>query len=380
MIQDSRFRNKYEAGQAMMVATMFFLVVSITIIFGLVGPIVRQQKIVSQLMFSRQSYFLAEAGVEDVVYRLREGETVGTTEILSLAGSSATTVTTDTSEGKTVTATGDVKETVRKVETELLLGTGAAFHYGIQVGTGGINLSNNAGVNGNVYSNSNITGSNGSFITGDALAVGSVTGVDVSGQTQTGVSSQSFPIADAQITEWKDEVAVGGTVGGQTLSGTNNVLGPKKIQGNLTLSNNSKLRVTGTLWITGNLTLNNGAELELDSGYGTEDGLIIVDGVSTLSNGAVFEGSGTSGSYIMLLSTNSTGSAIVLSNNAGAVILYAANGTVELSNGAAVKQITAKTIELSNNATITYEQGLINAAFTSGPSGGYEISTWKEVE
>src|SRR3989344_3588675 len=90
---------RYNSGQAMMVATMFFLVVSITIIFGLVGPIVRQQKIASQSLLSRQSYFLAEAGVEDVVYRLDTGLTVGTTEVLSLNGSSATTVTTDTADG-----------------------------------------------------------------------------------------------------------------------------------------------------------------------------------------------------------------------------------------------------------------------------------------
>ncbi len=381
-------RNKYnsgqaprpDSGQAMMIATIFFLVISITIIFGLVGPIVKQQKIVSNLMLSRQSYFLSEAGIEDVVYRLISGQPVGTTETLTLSSSTATTITTATAEGKRVTASSSVAERVRKLQTDLLIGIGVTFHYGIQVGAGGFVLGNNAGVNGNVYSNANISGSNGSFIAGDAFAVGSITGVDVSGQTQTGVSPEAFPITDEQITDWKDEAATGGTVGNQTFDGTSNTLGPKKIAGNLNLSNGARLTLTGTLWVTGNIVLSNNAEVKLSSGYGSNDGLIIVDGTATLSNGATMNGSGTSGSYIMLLSTNNTGSAIVIDNNAGAVILYAPNGTIHLSNNAAVKQITAKTISLDNNAVITYEQGLMNAAFTSGPGGGYEIDSWKEIE
>src|SRR3989344_8334552 len=178
--------NKFQSGQAMIIATIFFLVISTTIIFGLVGPITRQQKIVSQSFLSRQSYFLAEAGVEDVIFRLDNGMSVDMTEILSLNGSSVTTVTTDTGEGKEIIAEGSVSELVRKVKANLVLGEGVAFRYGIQVGQGGFQLSNNAGVNGNIYSNGNIVGSNGSFITGDAFAVGTVSGVSVSGQTQTG--------------------------------------------------------------------------------------------------------------------------------------------------------------------------------------------------
>lgn len=364
----------------MMVATMFFLVVSITILFGLLGPITKQQKITTNLITSRQSYFTAEAGLEDVIFRIDQSMSVGTSETLNLSGSSATTVVTDTADGKQVTATGDLRSFMRKVRTNLLFGEGVTFRYGIQVGTGGFILNNNAGVVGNVYSNGNITGQNGSYITGDAFAVGTVSGVSVSGTTLTGQASQAFPIIDTQIEGWKTEATAGGTVGSQDFDGTNNTLGPKKISGNLELDNNAKLTVTGTLWVTGNLVLANGAEIKLSSSYGSGDGVIVVDGVSTLSNSAQFNGSGTTGSYIMLLSTNNTSSAIVLQNNAGAVILYAPNGTVKLSNNAGVKQISAKTIELQNNATITYESGMVNSAFTSGPSGGYDIQSWVEIE
>src|SRR3989338_195957 len=87
-LDSSRLRSG-QAGQAMMVATILFLVVSITIIFGMAGPILKQQKMVSQSLLSRQSYFLAEAGIEDVVYRLKTGQPVSATEVLNLSGNTA---------------------------------------------------------------------------------------------------------------------------------------------------------------------------------------------------------------------------------------------------------------------------------------------------
>ena len=364
----------------MMVATMFFLVISLTIIFGLAGPIVRQQKMVSQFLLSRQSYFLAEAGVEDVAYRLMVGMPVGATETLTLNGSSVTTATAETVGGKTITATGEVNKAVRKIRTLLSIGTGITFHYGIQVGNGGFTLSNNAGVNGNVYSNADIMGQNGSFITGDAYAAGTVSGVAVSGEMRNNQNIQALPIPDEQIANWKTEASVGGSVGNQTFSGSGNILGPKKIAGNLTLSNNASLTVTGTLWITGDLVLSNNAEVKLASSYGVNDGIVIVDGVTTLNNDSIFRGSGTDESYIMILSTNTGSNAISLQNNAGAAILYAPYGTVQISNNAGLNQVTAKTVSLQNNAVIDYVSGLVDASFTSGPSGGYEIADWQEIE
>jgi hypothetical protein len=405
--------NKYNQGQAMMVAVMFFLAVSLVLIFGMATPVLKQQAVARNTLNSQTSYFLAEAGMEDVVYRLKSGMPVSPIESINTIGGNIDIVVTDTIDGKEIVATGDSQNILRKLETGLIFGDGVSFHFGILVGAGGFTLSNNAGVNGNIFSNSSISGSNGAFVTGSAVAVGTINSMIVgtgttgdahaptvtnstirgslycqtgSGNNKTCNTSLSnptpnnFPISDQEILDWKDAAAAGGTIGGQTLSGTNNELGPVKINGNLTLSNTSTLTLNGTVWITGNLAVSNDATVRLDSLYGSSGGMIIVDGVSTLSNGSQFEGSGTSGSYIMLLSTNNTGNAIVLSNNAEAVILYAPNGTVQLSNNANVKQITAKTISLSNNAIIDYEQGLTNATFSSGPAGGYEILNWEEIE
>src|SRR4051812_42460765 len=127
-------RNHVEKGQAMMIATIFFLVISVTIIFGLIGPITRQEKLASQSLLSKQSYFLSEAGVEDVVFRLVTGKSVGTSETLALGGSSTITETSDAIGGKTVVASGSVNNLYRKIKVSLSSGAGAVFKYGTQAG------------------------------------------------------------------------------------------------------------------------------------------------------------------------------------------------------------------------------------------------------
>lgn len=396
-----------------MVATIFFMVVSITIIFGLVGPIVRQQKIASALMASRQSYYLAEAGIEDVVYRLMYARPVDTSETIMLDGEEATVSTQNASGGKEILSRAEVRNTFRNVRTNLLLGIGATFNYGVQVGTGGFILSNNAGVNGNIYSNSSVTGANGAFVTGSVVAVNSINRVRI-GTNNTGDAiapvvtnstvrgalycstgsgnnkpcnttfdlpeTQGYPLTEENILTWKGDAEAGGSVGSRTISGTSNELGPIKINGNLTLSINSKLTMTGTIWVTGNLLIENGAELSLAPSFNSSEGVIVVDGISTLSNGSTMAGSGEDGSYLMLLSTSSAPDAVSISNNAGAVILYVPNGGVQLNNNTTVSQLTAKNISLNNGAIIDYVQGVINAAFTSGPGGTYTITSWREVE
>jgi len=190
-----------------------------------------------------------------------------------------------------------------------------------------------------------------------------------------------MPISDQNILDWKEEAMTGGVYSGNyTVSGTSASLGPKKITGNLSITNNAVFTVNGTLWVEGNMTVNNNATVSLASSYGTSEGVVVVDGIVNIGNNSTFNGSGSSGSYLMVLSTSSSTSAITLSNNGGAVILYAANGTVNLNNNAGAKSLNGKQINLSNNAVVIYDSGLANANFVNGPTGGWNIDSWKETE
>jgi hypothetical protein len=191
----------------------------------------------------------------------------------------------------------------------------------------------------------------------------------------------AMPISDQNILDWKAEAEEGGIhPGNYVLDSAISSLGPKKVTGNFNVNNNAELTVTGTIWVEGDMDISNNATVRLSPSYGTSEGVIVVDGTVNIGNNAVFNGSGTSGSYLMVLSTSPSASAITLSNNGGAVILYAANGTVNLSNNAGAKALNGKYIHLSNNVVITYDSGLVNSNFVNGPSGGWGITSWKEVE
>lgn len=576
-------------GMAMTISVLFFLMIMMTIVLGVVVPIVKQVQIGNEIYRSKQSYFLAEGGIEDALYRLKTGMEVASGDTLTIDGQTTSITLTTTSVGRMLESQADYYGLFRKMEVQVIAGIGAAFNYGVQSGNGGFQMSNNAGVYGNVYSNGDIMGSLGTFITGTAVAANSIalandqandtpstppdsitfrnsaatvdlaqsfqvsttspinkislfirkqgtpanatvrivtdnsgspgtntidTGtlnasavtttsgwVDVTfatnveltlGQTywfvidsssssgssyyviganssyssgqakigaysgtwnnttpsgldtyfrvyiggttsiidrvtvgsagvgdarantvtnstiagtlycQTGTGnnkacdtslpdpvSVALPISDGNIAQWKLEAETGGTYSGnRTIVNASADLGPQKITGNLTLDNNAQVTLNGTLWVVGNLTMDNGSAIRLNSGYGTNSGTVIVDGNVVIGNNSTFSGSGTTGSYIMVLSTSDCplgptclgANAISVSNNAGAVVLNAQSGYVHFSNNAGAKEATAYRIVLDNNAFITYDSGLANVNFSSGPSGGWNVISWKEVE
>lgn len=569
---------KKNGGQAMIISVVFFLFLSIAVISGLVNPSVREYKIASDLIRSKQSLFLSESAVEDSYFRLKSGKALGATNTITLGVDSATATITDSGYNeKTIAAVGDVSLRQRKSELVLNTGTGVSFSYGVQTGTGGFTMANGSSVQGSVYSNGDITGSGS--ITGTALAanspalfseqsngtgvplynvifgnanstqdfaqsfqvsttgevnkvdlylkkvstpgnltvrivsnssgspsattlasgvlssslvstnygwvsvpfssnpeltagstywividgvtnstkyytigansdgypggtgkigaysgvwnntspagldgffslyLGGMTGL-ISGITvgtagvgnayahtvnnstvagtnycQTGSgnnkacnttlpdpSQVAMPISDQNISDWKDEASAGGIYSGSYTAGASSSLGAKEITGNLTVTNNAHLTVTGTLWVHGNVDISNNATVNLATSYGSSEGVIVADGTVNIGNNAVFSGSGSAGSYLMVLTTSTSTSAVLLSNNGGAVILYAANGTVNLSNNASAKSLNGKAINLSNNSVVIYDSGLANANFVNGPSGGWSISSWKEVK
>ncbi len=114
----------------------------------------------------------------------------------------------------------------------------------------------------------------------------------------------------------------------------------------------------------------------------------------SITNGVIFSGSGQAGSYLMTISTNdcngtgspsgkectASNSAVDLLQTSQNVIVYAQYGQITVYNNASAYQVTGYKIHLNNNAVITYQTGLANTNFVSGPGAGYEIRSWKEIE
>lgn len=202
----------------------------------------------------------------------------------------------------------------------------------------------------------------------------------------------NMPISDSNINQWKVDAAEGGVYSGDLVISSDMSYGPQKIEGNLIMtSNNKTLTINGVIYVTGYVDISNGSAIRCSPSYGLYSCVIVADKWVHISNNGVFQGSGEAGSFVMILTiSNCDGTfavnctdhnaAIDLHNNAAGAIFNANDGLIYLHNGVQVSELNAKKIQLEQNAIIAYEQGLINANFSSGPGGGWTVLSWKEIE
>jgi cytoskeletal protein CcmA (bactofilin family) len=201
-------------------------------------------------------------------------------------------------------------------------------------------------------------------------------------------SPQGYPVSDANIADWKSDATDGGTINGDyAVNASGATLGPKKITGNLTIAGGGTLTLTGTIWVQGTIYVSGGGKVKLSTSYGEKSGVLLSDGYINLEGGGLLTGSGFSGSYLLVLTTSncpidpscSGNNALSVSGGAGAVVLNAQNGVMNLEGGMNAKGATAYQITATGGTTINYESGLADMNFSSGPSGGWNISSWKEI-
>lgn len=578
-------RRDGSPGQAVLTTVLFLLFASIAIILSFTSIALRETRASRVDLRAKQSYFLSEAGAEDLAYRIVNSKAYGPSQNVSIDGLTAVVTVTDSGSSKIIESAGNVSSAVRKTSSSLTITTvGVGFFYGVQVGDGGLDMSNNARVNGNVYSNGNIIGAPGARITGDAIVAGGIndlpslewtvqnadqffatvagnrdiaqsftapasdrlnqvavflgkvgnpvanitvritadnagkpstvslangtiaytsvgltpswinvafsvppnltagtkywivldysanSGVNhwnwrkdssnayagntgrftsdwdaggavwtdvggdldfrvwmggvntriedtIIGDAATGTARanlfvnanvhgaacpnpyciisnpprENMPISDGVIQDWRNAAADGGTcvVPQCDASGNYHItggvaksLGPKKITGNLQVDNNAILTITGTIYVAGSVNLSNNCIIKLDPSYGANSGVIVTDGLVDVSNNCTFQGSGNPKSYILLLTAKDAPALDVMdiSNNSAGVIYYAAKGRINFANNATAKEATAYGMDMSNNAVITYESGLANATFSTGPSAGWSIQRWNEIK
>jgi hypothetical protein len=243
-------------------------------------------------------------------------------------------------------------------------------------------MGSNSRIIGNIYSNGNITGDSNSEIQGDASAVGTISSPrpTVTGVRAEGVAPQDMPQVD--IAYWKAQANINNNpfVGNLVYDHGSSTLGPRKIEGDLTLDSNASLTLTGPVHVTGNFRMDSNSDLFLSESFSASTTVIVVGGSITFSsNSEVHSTTATPKGYILLLSESASGTAIDLnSNNPINGAVYAPNGTVRIGSNTGVTSIAGRRIRLDSNATITYNFGLRRADFTGGPSSGGQITSWQE--
>src|SRR3989344_549046 len=165
------FHVSRNRGQTVLTAVIFFMVAATAIAIGFTSLAFEETATARRQLRAKQSYFLAEAGVEDATYRIRQGMTIDASETISLDGYSQTTDIVTVGSNKEITANATYASHVRKIKTILDPSTSdGTLNYGLQVGYLGLDIKNNARVNGNVKSNGSIRGiGTNVLITGDAF-------------------------------------------------------------------------------------------------------------------------------------------------------------------------------------------------------------------
>ena len=432
MFHISSFMFHRSGGQALFISAIFFLVISLTVALGVATPVLNQVEAVRAISRGGEALYGAEGAAQAVLYRHIKGMPVDSAETIQYAGGSATANTTSVFDGKEIVTVGDNGNFIRKSKAHLLLGSGASFNYGTQSGEGGIILENSWSIVGNVYSEGPIDGAGDNVIKGDVVSAGpsgriegvhatssayahtiedsridkdayyqTISDTTVLGTLHPGSPDQAtttLPIPDAQIAEWEADAEAGGVISAPcpykiTETAT---IGSKKIACDMEISGTGyTLTLTGSLWVVGDLIIKNSPTIKIASSRGGASIALIADNPANRTTGskidsdnsAVFEGSGTSGSFVLLLSQNQSAedggdeTAIKFANGTrGALLAYAGHGEILMQNSVKLREVTAYRIRLKNSAEVIYETGLANLIFTAGPSGGDVFDKWREVE
>ncbi len=409
-----------------------------TLALSSVFVFLNRAKAAKNIVFSYEGMYAAESGVEDALLRLLDPGKAdpATNPYVLLVGQAiaSTTIGSEVGGRRTIISEGSRVGRIRKTMAVLRPSTQKVqLFFGAQVGDGGLVMGNNSTVDGNVFSNGNVVPAKGGdkgnisnaitvagtsriegvIVGGDAGAYsckdstitgkltyttgGSVTKCTASGGTSsqsTATPSLVMPISQSAIDGWREDAEAGGTITGGDFNPpqkSTSRIGPGVIFGNMLLNNNQNVILTGIVYVRGNVDIDNGSSITLDSSYGSNSGVLLMDGWTHIQNNTGLTGSGQAGSYLLMLSTskcNGTSgdgcthhnAAIDLHNNASGAIIYANDGLINLHNNVDVKEISGYKIQLDNNAVIRYEIGLEDLTFSSGPSGGSDVSSWSETE
>lgn len=430
-IRDFGFRVSPQSGQAVITAVVFFLLVSTTIVMGVINPVLRQVKQADDFARTRASLFVSQSVNEDAMYRLKNNKKFTSPSTFTLNGYTATATSTTVADGIQIYSSGGGFNLVRNIKTHLTTGSRVSFNYGVQTGVGGFTLQNAAAVIGNVFSNGRIIGSGSTRIKGDVISAGpagwiegvyatssayahvivdstiernayykTISNTWVAGKRFPGspdIATTSLPISDATISAWEADAEAGGVISSPcpyTVI-TAVTIGFKKINCDMFIGSMAVVTLTGPLWVAGDILFENAATVRIDPSLQNKSIAVIADNPADRRNRStiimrniVTVQSDNLASQVLFVSQNASAEqgdnnkAMILYNSvSGNVVLYAGHGAIEVNNSIGpLKGVTAYHLLLKNFSRITYDTGLANLLFTSGPSGGYVFDKWREVE
>lgn len=190
----------YERGVVSIIALIIMSSIVAVVVFSIGMTIGVQKQIGKSLLNSKISYYMAESGMEDAVYRKIKGYNLpsGT---LTLDNANIDQALNTVGSITTVNSVSNYFDNIRKLTTTLMVTTtGVAFHYGVQVGEGGLTMGNGSSITGNLYSDGSVKRISGSdaVITGDVF-VATGMNLDASGDWENYTNDRDFSAKNSTI-------------------------------------------------------------------------------------------------------------------------------------------------------------------------------------
>ncbi|MBU4056799.1 hypothetical protein KJ695_02725, partial [Patescibacteria group bacterium] len=153
-----------EFGFAALLALFMVTGMVLIVTFSVSAIILTRTQVSKNLIFSAQSYYSAESGAEDAVLRKLKNYDLPS-GVLNLDGASINQSFSTVGSVTTIDSVSTYLNNVRKTRVRLTITADiVSFHYGVQIGEGGLEMSNNSTIDGNIYSNGKIQGDSGAKI------------------------------------------------------------------------------------------------------------------------------------------------------------------------------------------------------------------------
>lgn len=170
MLQASCFRL-HEKGAASLITVVAILSASLLLIGFLSISFSDSKKIINNKVQSQKTFYTSEAGLEDNIYRIKNQKNYTASNNLPIDTGETNITIASSGSTKTITSEGLFGSIYRKLQAVVSITTSeVSFHYGVQVGAGGLQSKNGVTVQGNMYSNGPIVNESGTgIITGDAF-------------------------------------------------------------------------------------------------------------------------------------------------------------------------------------------------------------------
>ena len=378
---------KDEKGIALVLALVLLVVLSV-LALAMVFLSRYETRFLVKERQSDAALYIADGGVEYAIYELQKGSSTyrgPTTDFIGNGGQFSVSVSTQgqPADFYVITSTGYVPNATNPQETRTVRSViniseeiSSVFQNAI-ASQGDITLGGNVVVNsdtptaqGNMYSGGNILLQDNTTINGDASAVGTITtegSSTITGEETEGTEPLDFPEVDtaSYISEAQD----GGIHEGNYVVSSDEDIGPLYIDGDLVISGNHQVTLTGTVYVTGSVTL-----------QGTPDAYSF-SGQETLVANSDVTMQGTSGSEIPLVI--SVHGNVTLQGNISTQgsVIYAPEGTVTIQGSPDINGvIVGQEVVVQGSATITRQVDLTGYPLPGGGSSTITISvvSWQE--